>query len=158
MPTTSDANFLQRFPWLTLALLLATHITFGWFVAASTSETHWQWLGAGLVCAINLALLSPIGLVEICFGSWLQSDRKASITIISAAFVLVLALRWIDWFLRFTFLISAGILANLDLRSAGYNRWVTFAIASALGLGGYRIGLQLQTNPTLSALLGDLFA
>lgn len=149
----SDVNPLQRLPWLSLFLLLATHATFGWFVAASTSALRWHWLGAAFAGAIDLALIWPIGLIEVCFGSWLQSDRKASLTIISVAFLLVLALRWLDWFLRLTFLLSAGILATLDLRMSGCSRWATFATTSALGLGGYWVGLQFQASPTLAGIL-----
>ncbi len=149
----SDANSPQQLPWLSLSLFLATHLTFGWLVAASTTAPHWQWLGAGMAVVSIVALISPIALVEFCFGGWLQSDRNASVTVISFALALVLALRWSDWFLRAVFLVAAGVLASLDLRTAGFDRWRTLTVETIVGLGGYWAGLQLQSSPIIHGVL-----
>lgn len=152
----SAANPTQRIPWLSLLLLLATYTTFGWFVAVRAAAPHWQWAGAALVLAIHLALLAPIELIEICFGGWLQTDNKAMLAIINLALISVVAIHQFDWFLRLTILLAAGILARLELRAAGCNRWVAFIVESVLGLGGYGLGLQLHAHPEVAAAIARL--
>ena len=147
---------LQRIPWLSVFLLLATYTTFGWFVAAREVALHWQWVGAAVVLAVQLALLAPIGLMEILFGGWLQTDSKAMIAIINLALISVFALRWFNWFLRITILLAAAILARLDLRAIGCNRWIVFAVESIVGLGGYYAGLQLHRHPEAAAAIARL--
>lgn len=152
----SAAKSLQRAPWLSLLLLIATYTTFGWFMAALEAEPYWQWLGGAVVLIVQLALLAPIELVEFLFGGWLRTDSKAMLTIINLALISVFALRWFHWFLRVTILVAAGVLARLDLRAAGCNRWLAFAIESVLGLGGYFAGLQLHGRPEIAAAIARL--
>jgi len=147
---------LQRIPVLSLFLLIATYTTFGWFVAAREVAPHWQWMGAAIVVIVQLGLLAPVDLMEFLFGGWLQTDNKALLTIVNLALVAVFALRWFHWFLRVTFLVAAGILARLDLRAAGCNRWAAFAIKTILGLGGYFAGLQLHHHPEVAAAIARL--
>ena len=153
----------QKFPWLSLGFLILTYVVFGWFISESSflwSEKFivennlfsgqitspilalgMQVLGAGLVLLICVALTNPIKLLRFCFGSWLDSDNKALVSILLWAFAAVLIVSWLEQFLRLLVLYAAGILARLDLETLGCNQWQTLIILVVISLGSFALGV-----------------
>ena len=155
----------KKSPWLSLSLLLLTYITFGWiFSSSNVSWTIWLikqghrfgWfldkglvsgivdlLGAILILLMAIILIAPIKTIRIFFGRWIQSDKKAFISVLAWAFAVVLIFCWLEQFIRFLVLLSSAILARWDLQIAGYNEWQAFGILSVLCLSGFGLGLLI---------------
>lgn len=160
--------WLKKFPWLSLGVLLITYSVFGWFVSQAKRELslwlieqgqEWGWslsetlasrivyiLGIDLILLITIALVAPVTLMTILFGSWLKSDIKAMVSILGWSFASVFILCWFDYFVRFLILLSSAILGRLELRIAGYNEWQTFMILTFVCLSGFGLGVFSFTN------------
>lgn len=136
--------FVKKLPWITLLILLFTNSVFGWLLSTSDLSTF-SWLvrmmGAGYIVLIALALAAPLTLIQSFFGSWLQSDTKAFISVIVGAFVSVVILCWIEIFVRILVLLSAGALARLDLQTSGYSEWQSFWVLAFFSLTGFGLGI-----------------
>ncbi|MGK7872035.1 MAG: hypothetical protein AB4426_01580 [Xenococcaceae cyanobacterium] len=160
-------SWLKKFPWLSLTLLLLTYSLFGWWLSESnTSLTMWLiekgrgfgWLleeeivsgiihllAVALIALISIALTAPITLMTIFFQSSLESDRKAFFSVFVWAFVFVLIICLINYFVRLLVMLAAAILARLELQTAGYNEWQAFAIIVIVCLTGFGFGLLTFT-------------
>jgi hypothetical protein len=71
--------------------------------------------------------------------------------VILGAFMAVVILRWIEVFLRIVVLLSAGALVRLDLQTAGYSKWQSFAILLVVSLMGFGLGVVLRLNLSAEA-------
>jgi hypothetical protein len=148
--------FVKKLPWASLLLLVFTYGVFGWLIAADTRKLGltslpnipwWLWLmGSAYSLLIALALTAPLAVIRSFFGSWLQSDTRAFISVVVGAFVAVVLLCWLEVVIRILVLLSAAALVRLDLQTAGYGEWQAFgilAIASITGFGLGVVALQL---------------
>lgn len=148
--------FAKKLPWASLFLLMFTYGVFGWLIAADARKMGlaslpdiplWLWLmGSAYSLLISLALTAPLTVLRSFFGSWLQSDTRAFISVVVGAFVAVVLLCWIEVVIRILVLLSAAALVRLDVQTAGYNEWQSFgilAIASITGFGLGVVALQL---------------
>lgn len=132
---------IQKLPLLSLTLLLLTYSTFGWILAEEFAAWEVR-LAVGIaLLLLALTLTAPITLVRVCFGSWLQTDKKAFIAIIAFSFALVVIIVWIQMFARIAALLAAGALARLELQRAGYGQWQAISILCFSCLLGYGLGL-----------------
>jgi|SRR4028118_516969 hypothetical protein len=136
--------FVKKLPWASLLLLLFTYGVFGWLVSAG--EKSWLlWLmGAVYISLITLALTAPFTTMRSFYGSWLQSDTRAFLSVIVGALFAAIVLAWIEVFIRILVLIAAGALARLDLQTAGYSRWQAFGILVSVSLIGFALGVVKQ--------------
>ena len=158
------------FTFFCLAIVMVTYSTFGWYVGSSAiAWSHWlanqgeAWgwvlkdeviflllhlLAAGVVLLITASLAAPVAIITIVFGSSFKSDNKAIIAVLLWSFVAVVMLRWIGDFSRILLLLSAAILAKLELEKLGYSQWLVRLLLIIICLGGFTLGLlgyyQLQ--------------
>lgn len=152
----------QGLPWLSLGLFCLAYGVFGWLVGsmvptweswildhrafffwpinpAIASGMAWS-LGGLAVLLLMLILVAPLHLMHLLFGSWLRSDANAFVSVLTWAFVAVLLISWLEEFIRFFVLLSAGMLCHLDLQLRGARLWQVFIILTGLGLGSFAVG------------------
>jgi hypothetical protein len=154
--------WLKTFPWLSLGVMLITYGVFGWHLAgASVVWSHSLAVEANgwgisvedsflvlaihlfailLIVVTSLALTTPFTLMTFFAGSWMKSEIKSIVSMIVWSFLLVVILRWFNFFVHFLVLFSAAILGRLELRYIGYSRSQTVFILSILGLMGFGAG------------------
>ena len=156
---TTDKNSL----WISFGLFCLTYGIFGYLIGSSAVDwqswilNHQNWFawevneaialqmvygfGAMLIILLMILLTVPLKVMQVLFGSWLRSDTKAIISVLSWALAAVLVMTWSHYFARIFVLISAGMLCHLDLQLCGCRAWQVFIILTLLSLGSYGIGL-----------------
>ena len=156
------AKFIT-FPFFSLAIVVLTYSSFGWYVGSSAiSWSHWlaeqgdTWgwffkdesiflllhLIAGfVVLLISASLAAPVAIITLIFGSSFKSDSKAMIAVLLWSFAVVVMLRWITDFSHFLLLLCAAILAKLELQKLNNSYWQVMFILILICLGGFVLGL-----------------
>ena len=159
---------LIKLPFFSLALVLLTYSTFGWYIGGSAiSWSHWfreqgeawgwfledeviflflHFLAGGVVLLITSSLAAPVAIITIVFGSSFKSDKKAMIAVLLWSFAIVVMFRWVADFSRFFLLICAAILAKLELERQQYPEWQVMSILIITCLGGFALGLLSYYN------------
>ncbi|MGQ4647750.1 hypothetical protein [Lyngbya aestuarii] len=137
-------QFWTKLPWITLLLLLFTNGVFGWLISASEVSWWWWLMGGVLVFLIAVALTAPVNLVRGFVETWLKSDNRAFVTVIIGSFLAVIVLGSLHIFIRFLVLFCAGLLARLDLQTAGYGDLQAFGVIAIFTLTGFSLGLTMQ--------------
>ena len=135
---------MKKLPWTSLALLLVAYSTFGWLLHSSTLS--WQvWLIA-VVCILlkALALTSPLKTLRTCFAGMVKSDTRAFIFLLIGVFIAVVLFTWFEVFVHVLLLLSAGLLARLDIHSFGFSGWQAFGIMAVVSLAGLGLGLLIH--------------
>lgn len=149
-----------KLPLTSLLLLLFTYGVFGWLVATDAQRNDLDtlselssllWLDGVIISLLALSLAAPFQAIQNFYTSWMKSDTKAFFTVILGAFMAVVILRWIEVFLRIVVLLSAGALVRLDLQTAGYSKWQSFAILLVVSLMGFGLGVVLRLNLSAEA-------
>jgi hypothetical protein len=147
---------MGQFPWVSFLLLLLACTIFGWILSSYTS-THAElifgwikvsnnellaWIIAGsLLLLMDMGLTAPVTLIEVFFGTWLTSDKRAFLTVLVLAFGFAFAITWIHLFARILVLLAAGTLFRLDLQRAKFRRWQALTILLLTCVTGYAIGI-----------------
>jgi hypothetical protein len=132
---------IPKTPLVSLLLLFGAYTTFSWFL----HNAEVSWLAWGLV--IGLSLLEALLLTTFSHHwrsvvrSWLESDLGYFTTVICSAFLLTMTLVWIQVASYILVVVSAELLARLDLQNSGYRRWRAFAILTLVSLAGLAVGL-----------------
>jgi hypothetical protein len=93
-----------------------------------------------IVCVIAIALTAPVALVTVLVGSGLRSDTKALISMLVWSIIIVLIVRWFQYFVHLLVLFCAAILGRLELQRVGYNGWQVAAILFIGCLVGVGLG------------------
>lgn len=151
---------MRQIPFISFVLLLLACTVFGWVVSTAT-EALWVLLIAGsFLLLMDAGLTAPLTLIEIFFGSWLTSDKRAFVTVLIFAFGFVFAITWIHIFARVLVLLAAGTLFRLDLQRAKFPRWQALSILLLTCVVGYSIGIITHelfvSNQPIFWLLGSL--
>ncbi len=156
------AKFIT-FPFFSLAIVILTYSSFGWYVGSSAiSWSHWlaeqgeTWgwflkdqtiflllhvIAGFVVLLIAASLAAPVAIITLIFGSSFKSDSKAMIAVLLWSFAVVLMLRWVANFSHFLLLICAAILAKLELQKLNNSHWQVMSILILICLGGFVLGL-----------------
>lgn len=136
-----NAKYLTKnLPWLSLTILLAAHSTFSWFLYHAT-VTWLVWTLAFTFTVLQALLLTTFSQGFRAFLSrWLRSDVGYFTVVITGAFFVTVALVWIQIFSYILVLVSAEILARLDLQNNNFNRLQSLLILSTVSLTGLVIG------------------
>ncbi len=150
--------WFKKMPRLSSILLLLTYGVFGW------SYTAWGTLaiesgglfrvlekdlatiflysvGGILIILLAIAFTAPISLMTISLSTWLRSETRAFLSIFIGAFVFALIVQKITLFANFLLLLSAALLVKLDLQLAGFKRWFSWLLLTALCLLGFAGGI-----------------
>ena len=151
---------MKKFPWLSLALLLAAYATFSWFFThaftqvltfSGTAYLAWS-LVLGFTLLEALLLTTQFNGLKSLIGRWLQSDVGYFTLIFVASLGGTLAFIWSNVTGYFVVLIAAEILARLDLQNARFSRLQSFVILTVISMLGLAVGLiaslRLDTSVT----------
>ena len=96
-------------------------------------------LGIVWVLLIALAFTAPVALMTVSLGRWIKSDFGAFMSIILSAMAFALVVQRLDLFAKFFVLLASALLVRLDLRTLGFNTWLsllTIGCFCLLGFGG----------------------
>ena len=127
---------MKKFPWLSLALLFAAYCTFGWFLINATAKPV-AWILVSCFALLQALLLTTwLDGFRRFIRRWLRSDVGYFTLIIIFAISLAVALVWFKTFGYFLVLISAELLARLDLQNAGFNRLQALFLLTLVSFSG----------------------
>ncbi|NJO77577.1 MAG: hypothetical protein HC827_03030 [Cyanobacteria bacterium RM1_2_2] len=133
-------NVVRTFPLLSLALLFAAYSTFSWVLTHATAT----WLVWALVLSFTLFqalfLTAWFNGFKRFVSRWLRSDVGYFTLIVVCSLSVTAALVWFKAFGYFLVLVSAEILARLELQNAGYNRVQSLFVLTLVSLAGLAAG------------------
>jgi hypothetical protein len=138
---------LKKIPWLSLALLFAAHTTFSWFLIHATATLLVWVLVILFTSAQALFLTTWFDGLRRFLGRWLRSDVGYFTLIMVCAISFTIAVVWFKIFGYFLVLISAEVLARLDLQNAGYSRLQALVILALVSWTGLAAGYVATQNP-----------
>ncbi len=134
----------KKLPWVSLALLLATHIAFGKLLASI--NVSWIAFGFAIGWAFVLALLfvNPLTGFRHLVSRWFTSDTVAFCAIVAGAAFASIVLNWFKIFIPIILILAAEALARIDLLTAEFNNIQScslLTVTSWIGLGlGWALG------------------
>jgi hypothetical protein len=161
-------SWLEKMPWLSLLILFITYMLFGWSITQKSESLIKVLLNTGenlnlliekdtILLAIHLLALAtiiiitfflttPIALITFVYKGTISSDLTAIISVFGWSLLLVIIACYFSFFADFLVMISASILARLDLQKLGCKSRETFliililaSIAFALGVFSFQI-------------------
>jgi hypothetical protein len=150
----------KKIPWLSLSLLALAYGTFGWIYSETISNLTASildekealvnanlfgllyGLGAILVVVIALSFTAPVTILQLILGDWFRSDKSAVVSVLIWAFVAVIIVSWLAYFVRLLVLLSAAILARLELQTVGYTQKQGIIILVLICLLSYFLGIS----------------
>jgi hypothetical protein len=138
-----------KFPWLSLSLLLAAYTTFSWFFAHSFTQflafSTTAVLAWGLVLSFTLLqallLTTLFDGLKLFLNRWLRSDIGYFSLIILISMSVTIAIVWHGVTGYFLVLVSAELLARIDLESARFSRLQILFLLTLISMTGLAIGL-----------------
>jgi hypothetical protein len=156
-PFKTPPSPVKKVPWLSLSILFSAYATFSWFLthwfATHVDEALAEWAVWALVLLFTLLqallLTTLFDDVKQFFRRWLKSDVGYFSLIILGSMGVTAALVWFKMFGYFLVLVSAEILARLDLQNAKLNRWQSLIILSLVSIAGLAVGWAARLNPVL---------
>jgi hypothetical protein len=148
---------VKKVPWLSIGILFASYATFSWFL------THWvssevgmaiaEWAVWAIVLFFTLMqallLTTLFNGVKLFFRRWLKSDVGYFTLIMIGSLSVTGALVWFKMFGYVLVLVSAEILARLDLQNAQLNRWQSLAVLTLVSVAGLAVGWSARLTPLL---------
>jgi hypothetical protein len=138
---------VKKLPLLSLALLLIAYSTFGLFLTHTTGS-RLAWIIVLMFTLFQALLLTTwFDGLRVLFGRWLRSDIGYFTLIVVFSLSVTVALVWFRASGYFLVLISAEILARLDLQNAGFTRVQALIILTLFSVGGLALGWAANFNP-----------
>jgi hypothetical protein len=149
---------VKKVPWLSLGILFSAYATFSWFLTRwvvariSTGPAVWTVWAIVLSCTLLQALLltTLFDGVKLFFRKWLKSDVGYFSLIMLGSMCVTAALVWFKIFGYVLVLISAEVLARLDLQNAKLNRWQSLAVLTLISVSGLAVGWSASLTPLFS--------
>lgn len=141
-------SLTPKLPWLSLSLLFIAYTSFSWFVAHSAIP----WLAWGLAISFTMlqALLftTMFARLRLFARLWLRSDLGYFTLILAGAISVTFALVWFRVFGYCLVIVSAEILARLDLQNMmRCNRMQALLILTIVSFSGLLLGWLMSLNP-----------
>lgn len=140
-------NAARRLPWFSLALMFIAYTSFSWFV----SHTTLPWIAWGLAIAFtllqSLLLTTLFARTRLFARRWLQSDFGYFTLILAGAISVTFALVWFRVFGYCLVVLSAEILARLDLQNLGFNRVQSLVVLTIVSFTGLIVGWLVSLSP-----------
>ena len=127
-------------------LLLAAYSIFSWFLIRAIGSIAGL-LVAGVALAQALLLTTWLNGLKRFARVWLRSDVGYFTLILILALGSTMALVWFRTFGYCLVLVSAELLARLDLQNAGYSRWQALLILTLVAWLGLGLGWIATQNP-----------
>ena len=136
---------MKKKSWVSLTLLFVTYFTFGWKLSEFDVPPHQAWfLALASILLLDIFLSFPMRKTKALIRGWFSSDIGAFLAIIVGAFVAVVVFAWLHLFATSLLLISAGVLARLDIQISGWKNWRAFVVLTTLSLGGVGLGGAIE--------------
>lgn len=131
---------MKLIPFLSLTLLLISYGIFGWSLANSNASLLVYVIVVAAIFLLDAILTSPLPSLKKIIAPWFQSEVATFLSVIFGAFLFVIVMRWIQFFVNTFVLVSAGILVRLDTQVYGLKKWQSFWVLviiseASLGLG-----------------------
>ena len=117
---------------------MLTYTTLGWVL--SSLPWYTLLLTVALILLLAEILASPFSNVRKGLIYSLSTDTRAFILAISMAFFTALLVIWIHIVVHALVVIAAGLLARLDLLTAGFRDSQAFWILSVFSFAGFGLG------------------
>ncbi|MBD2213526.1 hypothetical protein H6G64_00480 [Calothrix sp. FACHB-156] len=128
-----NIEFYSRIPWIPLGLLWLAYALLGWYLAAH----HIIWLVGGFITAVALAIVrKSIYWLErlINFGS------QTLIVVLFLSLSIAIVATWSLLFSLFLIPVATTLLADLELRFAGFSKVDAFLVLTILAVLGLVVG------------------
>lgn len=135
---------MKKLPYLSAILLWLTYAVLGWKIYLWALNWHTFLLAASSAILMAVLLASPASVIDFLISGFLESDTKAFVWVMVLSFSLIIALVWFSIFAHFLVLISAALLARLDMQLAGLKPRYAFLILASLSLTGLALGIWLH--------------
>lgn len=129
---------------LSLGILFTLHFVLGWSVVDLTSHQLVWWLIGFVLVLTALVFTAPSSMVRKILTSPLRSDSRAFLSVTLIAFVTVVLIAWIHYFVQLIALLAAASLVRLELQEANLGEWPAFALFAIVSLTGFGLGLFLR--------------
>ncbi|AUT03547.1 hypothetical protein CLI64_25825 [Nostoc sp. CENA543] len=139
-----ELKSLHRIPILSLILLWLAYAILGWYLAAH----HIIWLVGGFIATIAIAVVRRS-------VSWLESlvslGSRTLVVILVLSTSIALVATWSLLFSLFLIPIASTLLADLEMRFAGFNKRDSFWILTFLAATGLLVGeiIDLSILPSI---------
>ena len=139
-------------PLLALLLLFFAYAVFGWewFHWGQLWHTHlalpyfniifWSFVPVPTLFVIGV-MTAPLAMVRSSILKWFQSDTRSFIATVAISFFAVILLVHLDVTLEVFLLVTAALLARLELQDHQWNEWLAFWTLSIVALGGLGLGM-----------------
>lgn len=154
---------LFRFPYLSLTLLLVAYAIFGWqwLDRAERWQEHLSfhyflvifWSALTLITFVVTGLITaPLSGLRSWLLKWFQSDTRSFIAAMGLTLLGVFILVNLSLTIDLMILITALMLARLELQDRKFNEWLAFWLLLLVALGGMTFGgllhyfLQQETD------------
>jgi hypothetical protein len=141
---------VKKLPYLSVILLWLTYVVLGWKIYQWFLNWHTWLLAVLLVLLMAILLARPAAIVDFVVSGFLGSDVKAFISVVILSFCSICLLFWFPISAHFLVLISAALLARLDMQLAGLKPRSAFIILALFSLAGLAMGIWLHQNYLLS--------
>ena len=136
---------MKKKSWVSLTLLFVSYFTLGWKLTEFDVPPHQTWfLALASILVLDIFLSFPMRNTKALIRGWFSSDMGAFLAIILGAFLAVVVFAWLHLFATCLLLISAGVLARLDIQISGWKNWPTFVILTTISLGGVALGGAIE--------------
>lgn len=97
-------------------------------------------LAIAFILLLSEILASPLSNIRKGLIYSISTDTRAFILIITVAFFTALLVIWIHVVIYALLIVSAGLLARLDMLIAGFKGWQAFGIIAFVSLLGFGLG------------------
>lgn len=132
--------FFKKLPTVSLALLVTAYATFGWFLATSHYSSLAWILAIAWLLLLAWALLSPLRSSAAFISRWFKSDVVAFLSLMLLAAGVAIVLFWLHIFVQALIILSAEILARVDIQTANFSEGQAFWILTITSLLGLAVG------------------
>lgn len=126
-----------RTPWISLSLLLFSYAISGYLLHQFHQSSLIYLLIGGYVLIHLIISIPPVQQIERTLQRWFGSDVIHLISILTAAFFAAVVLVWVGILENLLLILTAEMLARLDLQQAGLNpmqRLMVLTLCLATGL------------------------
>ncbi|WP_414530292.1 hypothetical protein [Nodularia chucula] len=139
-------SIVKRLPWISLVLVLLSYSTLGWGLS-ETQAPLYVWITFILTVLVLVASLTvPWSAISKYSTLLVRSNIRSFAVTTFGAFLFFLMLAWFQIFLDTLLIISAGILARIDLQSVGFKQRQAFLITLLFSLAGLALGKLLHIS------------
>lgn len=134
----------RKVPWVSLTLLLLTYGTWGWVISRAKYPPVVLVLAVIAIFILTSSLTTPWSTVANYSNKLFQSNLRSFSLAIFGAFMFFLMIAWFRVFIDTLVIISATILARIDVQTYGFKQQQSFFILFLISLTGLGFGVLIN--------------